>query len=93
MAQCQGGKAASAPAEAVGFHLVHGVPPRGSEQSSDILPACTTVDLGGAADMKSGGRFNLKISFHFMADHSASNTQSRIGGKFGKGLLEVLRLE
>src|SRR5438128_5277 len=89
--QFQIGESRRGPAEHVRFDFIHRIPARRADQSPNLCPALTAIDLRGATNMKS--RINFRLGFHLavhlIANESATDSKRWLRSKSAETLPEV----
>src|SRR5262249_19330384 len=71
-------EALARPAQHIGFHLVEGVASRSDPQAAERVPTRAAVDLGAAADVKSGMRFDGFPAVLEVIEIAAADAQPRM---------------
>src|ERR1035441_1756726 len=86
------GKCARGPAQHVSFDFVHSVPAGCVDESADLVPAFTPIDLGGPPDVKC--RIDLGLHFQgavdLAANRSSADAQGRICLEALKALFKIV---
>src|SRR6202050_5642103 len=86
-------EASRAPTQAIGFHLIQGVPARGRPVAPDSIPTLFPIDLGCSPDMKCRGLFERFHAVDDIADHASANAELGVTFELIETLLEIVGLE
>src|SRR6267378_2165368 len=89
--KAQVGKRLGSPTELIGLEFIDSIPTKPGDESVELLPTFSSIDLCASANVKSRRTPQSQVTIHFVVDRASADSEPRQLAKVFKASFEIIR--